>query len=146
MASTIVDLCDEIAAAINGHSWTYDFRACRTYRPSNRKEELGPGAVEVFPGTQKRQRITRGKWHTTDMGAVVGIQIPLSAGNKDADADAAMSFADAVAEFLETYAFTKGFLKTIEEEPTFHPQRMDQDGVFTRALVLTFGGRATHDN
>lgn len=136
----LIEACDEIVTAINAESWGETFTAVRVYRPTNRLEDLAALSVQVCLPSRKRERVARGV-HADVFRVVVGVQKQLSPTSKQADADELMEFADALSEFLTKHAWTFGTLKTIEEIPSIHPDRYDLDGVFTRAIALTFDAR-----
>ena len=143
--SVLTKLADEVAAAINAGSYAESgLRACRTFKPVKRREELeGRMLVEVLPRSQTRERVARGVWQASPT-IVVGITKQIDENDVERQTDHCLAVADAIAETLQAATFTNGYLRTITEEPTYHPTRLDQDGVFTRALVLTFGGRAAY--
>lgn len=136
----LIEACDEIVTAINAEDWAEEFTAVRAYRPTNRLEDLATLKVQVCLPSRKRERVSRGI-HADTFRIVVGVQRQLDPDDKQADADALMEMADALSEFLTTHAWTFGTLKTIEEAPSIHPDRYDLDGVFTRAIALTFDAR-----
>lgn len=145
-SSIIAAIADEVAEAINGQSWAESFTACRTFRTVKRKEDLeGKMLIEVLPRGQKRKRLNRGYWQVWPT-VVVGITAPIDEQNSERQADHYNGVADDIANFLQHRTFTLGYLDELEEAPTYHPQRLDLDGVFTRAIVLTFGGRAAYGN
>ena len=142
--STLTALADEVAAAIRGQTFAEYLDVRTTYQPVKRREDLGNRwLVEVLPRAQKRQRLTRRRWQVMPT-IVVGITVAIAEANDDRQTDHCNAVADAIAEYLQTNTWTLGYLQEIDEAPTYHPQRLDLDGVFTRAMVLTFGGREAH--
>lgn len=147
--SILSKLADEVAAAINGETWDETLQACTKFKPVKRREDLGASMlVEVVPRKQMRKRIARGTapgglWQKQYV-VVVGITKAIDENDSDKQTDHCNAIADEIATVLQDAAYTNGYLESIDEEPTYHPQRLDQDGVFTRALVLQFGGRAVY--
>jgi len=136
----LIEACDEIVTAINAATWDEAFTAVRVYRPTNRLEDLADLSVQVCLPSRTREQVARGI-HADTFRIVVGIQKQLDPDDKQDDADALMEFADDLSEFLTTHTWTFGALKTIEEIPSIHPDRYDEQGVFTRAIALTFDSR-----
>lgn len=141
--SPLIDACDEIVTAINSHDWSDyvdEFTAAREYVPTKRLEDLASLNVSVCLPSRKREKVARGI-HADTFRIVVGIQKQLDAGDKRNAADALMAFADALSEFVASRSWSFGAIRTIEEVPTIHGDRYDLDGVFTRAIALTFTAR-----
>lgn len=136
--SPLIEACDAIVAAINAHDWgDVTITATRSYQPVNRLEDLANLKVEVCLPSRKRERVARGVAADT-YRIVVGVQKQLDPTDKQADADELMALADGLLDFLSSHEWAFGSLKTIEELPTIHGERYDLDGVFTRAIAMTF--------
>lgn len=137
MAALIVDLRAQVVAAINAGTYSEAVQAVAVDLPTLRLEELGERRVEVMPRQLTRTRAARGLW-TREAKVVVGIQRRLKPTERLDEGDAEFELSDAIGEQLETYAWTGAALLEVTEEPTIHPERLNEHSVFCRVLVLRF--------
>lgn len=137
MASILATIRDEVVTAINAGTYSQTVDAVAKHTPTERLEDLTTLTVDVLGRRIERERIGRQVWQRRAV-VVVGIQQRLDASERDSLADELLELTDGIAAQLELYAFTAGGLTSITEEPTLHPERLNQHSVFCRVFVLTF--------
>lgn len=137
MASILATIRDEVVTAINAGTYSQSVEAVARHAPTDRLEDLAALTIDVLGRRIERERVGRQVW-SRKATVVVGVQKKLDATERDSLADELLKLTDDIAAQLETYAFAAGGLTTITEEPTLHPERLNQHGVFCRVFVLTF--------
>ena len=137
MSATEILVADAVVATLNA-AGTFAFTAQRTHLPDFTPEDLVEVRVSVCPRTKKAELLTRdsvGK----DCAIDVGVQKKVDATNL-ADVDACLELVERIADYLRGRELVGYPAKWVEEaqEPLLAAEHLDQLGVFTGVLTVTY--------
>ncbi len=134
--STIVDIADALAVALNAHAFGQAFTAVRRYRPVYELKEMADLHVTVVPKGVALERADRSR-EQVDVRIDVAVQKKVAG---DSEIDGLMALVEEITAFardLRLEECAAVWLRT-ENEPIYAPDHLAELGVFTSVLTLTF--------
>ncbi|HRQ75587.1 MAG TPA: hypothetical protein PK098_06670 [Phycisphaerales bacterium] len=141
--STITQVADAIASALNDGAFSQEFTAQRLYQPSFELADLETLRVSVVPKSVTVTNASR--THAfLDCAIDIGVQKKLSPGSEsetDAEIDALLALAEEIADHLRQKrleAMPEAAWLSLEHEPIFAPEHLDQHRQFTSVLTVTY--------
>lgn len=143
--STITLIADAIAAALNEGTFSQEFTAQRLYQPSFELADLELLRVSVVPKSVTVTNASR--THAfLDCAVDIGVQKKLSAAveNADAEIEELLVLAEEIADHLRQKrleAMPEAIWVSLEHEPIFAPDHLDQHRQFTSVLTVTYRAR-----
>ncbi len=137
--STIVEVADAMVASLNGASFSQPFTAVRSYLPAVELAELKDLHVTVIP---KSEAITVATRESDYFEPVIDVGIqkkvdPNDAAQMDAMCDLVQEIIDHL-RHRRLEAMPDAAWLSIEHEPVFAPEHLDQERVFTSVLSVTY--------
>ncbi len=143
--STITQVADAIASALNDGAFSQEFTAQRLYQPSFELADLDTLRVSVVPKSVTVTNASR--THAfLDCAVDIGVQKKLSAAveNADAEIEELLVLAEEIADHLRQKrleAMPEAIWVSLEHEPIFAPDHLDQHRQFTSVLTVTYRAR-----
>lgn len=140
--STITQVADAIASALNDGAFSQEFTAQRLYQPSFELADLDTLRVSVVPKSVTVTNASR--THAfLDCAVDIGVQKKLSAAveNADAEIEELLVLAEEIADHLRQKrleAMPEALWVSLEHEPIFAPEHLDQHRQFTSVLTVTY--------
>lgn len=140
--STITQVADAIASALNGGTFSQEFTAQRLYQPSFELADLETLRVSVVPKSVTVTNASRAHAFL-DCAIDIGVQKKLSAAveNADAEIEELLVLAEEIADHLRQKrleAMPEALWVSLEHEPIFAPEHLDQHRQFTSVLTVTY--------
>lgn len=140
--STITQVADAIAAALNAGTFSQEFTAQRLYQPSFELADLDTLRVSVVPKSVTVTNASRAHAFL-DCAVDIGVQKKLSADadNADSEIEALLVLAEEIADHLRQKrldAMPEAAWVSLEHEPIFAPEHLDQHRQFTSVLTVTY--------
>lgn len=140
--STITQVADAIATALNDATFSQEFTAQRLYQPSFELADLETLRVSVVPKSVTVTNASR--THAfLDCAVDIGVQKKLSAAveNADTEIEELLVLAEEIADHLRQKrleAMPEALWVSLEHEPIFAPEHLDQHRQFTSVLTVTY--------
>lgn len=146
MSAAIVDIADAVVAVLNGASLSQSFTAVRYYVPVHDLRDLVDLTVSVVPASLTSAILTRSNLASTDYVIHIGIQKvigqgPMTNAQALAAVDPLMQLVQEISDLFNgkpLVGYTAADCMSVENDPIYAPQHMDQQRVFTSVLALTF--------
>ena len=137
--STIVDIADAVVGAIQAGSYGELVTVERTYRPAFELADLTQVHITVVPRSVSITTATRDSGYF-DCAIDVGVQKKVNADQAE-DIDALMTLVEQIADQLRMKRLDDAPAAawvSIENEPAFASEHLDQQRVFTSVLTVTY--------
>lgn len=137
--STVIDIADAVVGAIQAGSYGEPVAVERKYRPTFELADLTQVQVSVVPRAVSITTATRDSSYF-DCAIDVGVQKKVNADSAD-DIDALMTLVEQVADQLRMKRLDdapEAAWVSIENEPAFASEHLDQQRVFTSVLTVTY--------
>jgi hypothetical protein len=144
MSSPLIDLSDAVTGALEAETWSMEIEVERSYQPILELENLAnleKVKVDVVPRGQVTTRLSRSQWDRVYQVAVLVRSKP--AGMANADLDDLMELVEEISEFFRaTYrpltTMQEFACVSVEHDPCFLPDHLDELRQFTSLVVLNF--------
>jgi len=137
--STIVDIADAVVGAIQAGSYGEPVTVERKYRPAFELADLTQVHITVVPRSMSITTATRDSGYF-DCAIDVGVQKKVNADQAE-DIDALMTLVEQIADQLRMKRLNdapEAAWVSIENEPAFASEHLDQQRVFTSVLTVTY--------
>lgn len=137
--STIIDIADAVVGAIQAGSYGEPVAVERKYRPAFELADLTQVQVTVVPRSVSITTATRDSSYF-DCAIDVGVQKRVNADQAD-DIDALMTLVEQIADQLRLKRLDDApdaAWVSIENEPVFASEHLDQQRAFTSVLTVTY--------
>ena len=137
--SVLVELADAIVTSLNGDTFSVPLSAVRGYRPAVELKDLEALQVTVVPKALTISAATRSSSYF-DGVIDVAVQQKVDA-DKLADLDALMGLVQGIADHLRNRrleGLPAAVCTTVENDPVFAPEHLEQHRVFTSLLTVTY--------
>lgn len=140
--STITQVADAIATALNDVTFSQEVTAQRLYQPSFELADLETLRVSVVPKSVTVTNASRAHAFL-DCAIDIGVQKKLSAAveNADTEIEELLVLAEEIADHLRQKrleAMPEALWVSLEHEPIFAPEHLDQHRQFTSVLTVTY--------
>lgn len=137
--STVIDIADAVVGAIQAGSYGEPVAVERKYRPTFELTDLTQVQITVVPRAVSITTATRDSSYF-DCAIDVGVQKKVNADSAD-DIDALMTLVEQIADQLRLKRLDdapEAAWVSIENEPAFASEHLDQQRVFTSVLTVTY--------
>jgi hypothetical protein len=137
--SSVSDIADAVVASLNAASFSQAFTAERKYLPAVDLAELAALHVTVVPRTVAITTATRDSSYF-DCTVDVGIQRKVNPDDV-AELDALVNLAEEVVDHLRLRkldTMPNAAWMSINHEPVFAPEHLDQERAFTSVVSVTY--------
>ena len=137
--STVIDIADAVVGAIQAGSYGEPVAVERKYRPAFELADLTQVQITVVPRSVSITTATRDSSYF-DCAIDVGVQKKVNADQAE-DIDALMTLVEAIADQLRMKRLDdapEAAWVSIENEPAFASEHLDQQRVFTSVLTVTY--------
>ena len=137
--STIIDVADAVVANVNAGSFSQEFTAERTYQPVFELPEMQTLHVSVVPKSILIAAASRSD-NFFDCAIDIGVQKKVDADDSD-EIDALMGLVEELVDHLRLKrldALPAAAWLSIENEPVFAPEHLDQQRTFTSVVTVTY--------
>lgn len=137
--STIIAIADAVVASLNAGTFSQPFTAQRRYQPSFELPEMQALHVSVVPRSVSITSATRENGYF-DCAIDIGVQKKVNP-ETPAEIDALMTLMDEIADHLRLRrldAAPQAAWLSIQHEPIFAPEHLDQLRQFTSVLTVTY--------
>ncbi|MBI5865594.1 MAG: hypothetical protein HZB38_14015 [Planctomycetes bacterium] len=137
--STVIDIADAVVGAIQSGSYGEPVAVERKYRPTFELADLTEVQVSVVPRAVSITTATRDSSYF-DCAIDVGVQKKVNADQAE-DIDALMTLVEQIADQLRMKRLDdapEAAWVSIENEPAFASEHLDQQRVFTSVLTVTY--------
>lgn len=137
--STVIDIADAVVGAIQTGSYGEPIAVERKYRPAFELTELTQVQVTVVPRSMTITTATRDSSYF-DCAIDVGVQKKVNADEVE-DLDLLMALVEQIADQLRMKRLDdapEAACVSIENEPVFASEHLDQQRVFTSVLTVTY--------
>ena len=137
--SVLIDIADAVAARLNAGEFSQEFTAERKYQPVFDLPEMAELKVSVVP---KSVSITAASRQDSffDCAVDVGVQKKVDVDNLG-ELDALMDLVEELVDHLRRNRLEElpeAAWLSIEHEPVFAPEHLNQERVFTSVLTVTY--------
>ena len=140
----LTDIADAVVATLNGHTFTKQFTAVRSYRPVFAREELKALHVTVVPGGYTMENAGRGQVQEDYTVEVAVMQAPETCDA--AHLDPLVGLVEEIRDFFLVNRRLAMFPNALclkaafgpGSERGYAPEHLDQLQQFTSILTLTF--------
>lgn len=137
--SPVIELADQVVAALNREAWPITFTAVRRYKPVKAKKDLEALCVSVVPVRRKSEV---GNRHESDneLRVDIGFQVSLKSDDNET-LDALVNLVDSVHEWAMKRVISDQVWEAIWESADlflFNPDALDRSNVFESVIQLTF--------
>jgi len=141
MASSIVEIANAVADALNSHSFSQPFTARRHYVPTFDLKEMKTLHVTVVPRGVEIANVSRSTVQSgvqIDIGIQQKLPAPADPAGDQAFIDTLMSLVEEVADFIRvTSRFGDASWVKTANTPIYSPEHLEQLRQFTSVLTLT---------
>jgi len=137
--STVIDIADAVVGAIQAGSYGEPVAVERKYRPTFELADLTQVQITVVPRAISITTATRDSSYF-DCAIDVGVQKKVNADSAE-DIDALMTLVEQIADQLRMKRLDDApevAWVSIENEPAFASEHLDQQRVFTSVLTVTY--------
>lgn len=137
--STVIHIADAVVGAIQSGSYGEPVAVERKYRPTFELADLTQVQITVVPRAVSITTATRDSSYF-DCAVDVGVQKKVNADSAD-DIDALMTLVEQIADHLRMKRLDdapEAAWVSIENEPAFASEHLDQQRVFTSVLTVTY--------
>lgn len=137
--STLIDIADALVASLNAGLFSQPFKAERKYQPSFELPELQALQVCVVPRSVAIATATRESSYF-DCAIDVGVQKKVNP-DEPAELDGLMTLVEEIADHLRQHRLEdapQAAWLSIENEPAFAAEHLDQQRVFTSVLTVNY--------
>jgi hypothetical protein len=137
--SVILDVANAVVASLNAASFSQELTAERRYRPTFELADLDTLRVSVVPKSLRIGSATRAA-NYFDCAIDVGVQKKVNV-DEPAEVDALMNLVEEITDHLRMSrleALPEAAWLSIENEPVFAPEHLDQERVFTSVLTVRY--------
>ena len=137
--STLIDIADALVASLNAASFSQEVTAERRYRPTFELTELDALRVSVVPKSLAIASATRAA-NYFDCASDIGVQKKVNP-DEPTEIDALMNLAEEIADHLRMKRLNdapEAAWLSIENEPVFAPEHLDQERTFTSVLTVRY--------
>ena len=137
--SAIIDVAKAVVASLNAGEFSQEFTAERRYQPVFELPELAALKVSVVPKSVSITTASRADGYF-DCAVDVGMQKKVDVGNAE-ELDALTDLVEEIADHLRQKRLDElpgAAWLSIENEPVFAPEHLDQQRVFTSVLTVTY--------
>ena len=137
--AVITDITDAVVASLNSGSFSRPFTAQRRYQPSFELPEMQTLQVSVVPKSVSITKATRDSGYF-DFAIDIGVQKKVNT-EALAEIDALMTLMDEIADRLRLTRLDgapQAAWLSIQHEPIFAPEHLDQLRQFTSVLTVTY--------
>ncbi|MEP0848610.1 MAG: hypothetical protein HRF50_17530 [Phycisphaerae bacterium] len=137
--STLINIADAVVTSLNAASFSQEVDAERRYRPTFELAELDALRVSVVPKSLAITGATRAA-NYFDCAIDVGVQKKIDP-DEPAELDTMMNLVEEIADHLRMKRLSdapEAAWLSIENEPVFAPEHLDQQRVFTSVLTVRY--------
>lgn len=137
--STVIDIADAVVASLNAGTFSQTFEAERKYQPVYELPDMQTLHVSVVPRSVSITTATRETGYF-DCAVDVGVQKKVNPDEPD-EIDALMNLVEEIADHLRMKRLNdapQAAWVSIENEPAFASEHLDQQRVFTSVLTVTY--------
>ena len=137
--SAVIKIADAIVASLNAGTFSQAFEAERKYQPAFELPEMQTLHVSVVPRSVAITTATRDSSYF-DCAIDVGVQKKVNADDPD-ELDKLMDLVQEIADHLRMKRLgetPEAAWVSIENEPAFASEHLDQQRVFTSVLTVTY--------
>lgn len=137
--STVINVADAVVASLNGASFSLPVTAERKYVPAVDLADLADLHVTVVPRAVAITTATRDSSYF-DCAVDVGVQKKVNPDEPD-ELDELMTLVEEIADHLRMKRLDEApqaAWVSIENEPVFASEHLDQQRVFTSVLTVTY--------
>jgi len=142
--SIITEIADAVVSDINAATLSQPITATREYLPEHDLTELQNTVVTVVPKGVSIQGSTRGQ-NQHDYQVDIAVQEKVPTGGGKSEIDALMILVEEILDLFRLNRVTVPTLGSVpllraENDPIYAPEHLNQHGVFTSVITLTFRG------
>lgn len=137
--STVIDIADAVVGAIQAGNYGEPVAVERKYRPTFELADLTQVQITVVPRAVSITTATRDSSYF-DCAIDVGVQKKINADSAE-DIDALMTLVEQIADQLRMKRLDdapEAAWVSIENEPAFASEHLEQQRVFTSVLTVTY--------
>lgn len=137
--STIINVADAVVASLNAGSFSQEFTAERKYQPVFELLELADLKVSVVPKSVSITTASRNDGYF-DCAVDIGVQKKVDVDEPD-EIDALVDLVEEIADHLRMSRLDElpeAAWLSIENEPVFAAEHLDQQRTFTSLLTVTY--------
>lgn len=141
--SLIIDLADALVAELNGHAWTQEFTAVRSYLPQYSLSDdeglsnLDTLHVTVVPGTIVAQKISRAASQKTIKIDAAVQKVARTDDERDILMDLAEEILNHFLGIVTATGDTVAKIVDVQNTPSYAPEHLREMQVFTSIITVT---------